>query len=317
MMFRMKRVEPAIWRGRELYLLDQRALPFETRYVRVETPDQAAEAIRDMVVRGAPLIGITGAFGVALAHLRGEDVELAARNIEKARPTAVNLSLAVARVAGSDDPVAEAERLYREETERCQALARHGAELLEPGSRVLTHCNTGALATGGVGTALGAIIHAFNTKGLKSVLVCETRPWLQGARLTAWELEMAGVPHWIIPDSAAAFFMSISKVDAVMIGADRIAANRDTANKIGSLSLALAANHFKVPFYVVAPTTSFDPNARTGADIPVEFRPEREVLECRETRIAHENARAMNPAFDVVPASLITAIITEEGVVEA
>jgi methylthioribose-1-phosphate isomerase len=283
-------------------LLDQRLLPGQEVEVSCTTPAEVAEAIRGMVVRGAPAIGITAAYGLALAALRGDDLALAEGALAASRPTAVNLPWALAQLR--DDPTPErARRLHEEEVDRCKRMAAHAAELI--GRRPLTHCNAGGLATGGYGSAVGALRAAWERGLVERVLVDETRPLLQGARLTAWELEQLGIPHAVIADSAAAAMMAAGEVDCVVTGADRIAANGDTANKIGTYSLAVVAHHHGIPLYVVAPTSTVDLDTPTGAGIPIEERDPAEVTE----RFA-----ARNPAFDVTPAELIAAIVTEDGV---
>jgi methylthioribose-1-phosphate isomerase len=285
-------------------LLDQRLLPLEEVEVRCETAAALAEAIEQMVVRGAPAIGVAAAYGIALAAARGEDVAEADRVLRSSRPTAVNLAWALDEMR--DDPSYEhARRIHADEVDRCRRMAAHTADLLAPGTRALTHCNAGGLATGGFGSAVGALLTGWERGLIAHVWVDETRPLLQGARLTAWELEAASIPHAVIADSAAASLMAAGKVDCVVTGADRIAANGDTANKIGTYSLAVLAGHHSIPLYVVAPTTTLDPATPDGAAIPIEERDPGEIT----TRFA-----ALNPAFDVTPADLITAIVTEEGV---
>jgi len=290
-------------------LLDQRRLPADVSYLECYSAAEVADAICTLAVRGAPAIGIAAAYGYALAAARGDDLEEAAAVLLASRPTAVNLPWAIAEMRrGEQGPAALAARalaLHEEEVERCRRMAGHAAGLLEPGTRALTHCNTGALATGGVGTALGAIREGFERGLVVHVLVDETRPLLQGARLTAWELERAGVPYSVVADSAAGSLMARGEVDAVLTGADRIAANGDAANKIGTYPLAVLAGHHGIPFYVVAPSSTVDLAARSGADIPIEERDPGEVS---------ERFHARNPAFDVTPAALATAIVTEEGV---
>jgi methylthioribose-1-phosphate isomerase len=298
--------------GDSVVLLDQRRLPDEEIELVCRSAADVATAIREMAVRGAPAIGIAAAYGYALAAIRGDDLEEAFDVLADARPTAVNLRWALdeLRLVG-DDPGALAERaraIHREEVERCRAMSEHAASLLAPGTRALTHCNAGGLATGGYGTALGALRSAWARGLLEHVLVDETRPLLQGARLTAWELTQAGIPHAVIADSAAASMFAAGDVDCVLTGADRIAANGDTANKIGTYGLAVLARHHGIPFYVVAPTSTIDLATATGAEIPIEERPASEVT----SRFA-----ARNPAFDVTPALLIDAIVTERGVHEA
>jgi methylthioribose-1-phosphate isomerase len=290
--------------GPAVVLLDQRRLPDEVVDVRCSTAAEVAHAIRDMAVRGAPAIGIAAAYGMALAAMRGDDLAEAERDLASSRPTAVNLPWALARMR--EDPTPERARaLHEEEVERCRKMAAHAAELFRPGTRALTHCNAGGLATGGYGSAVGALRAAAERGLLERVLVDETRPLLQGARLTAWELDRIGIPHAVIADSAAGSLMARGEVDLVITGADRIAANGDTANKIGTYSLAVLAAHHEIPFYVVAPTSTLDPATPDGSGIPIEERDPAEVT----TRFP-----ARNPAFDVTPAALIAAIVTEDGV---
>jgi len=290
--------------GPRVVLLDQRRLPDEEVDLVCETAADVAEAIRTLAVRGAPAIGVAAAYGMALTALRGDDLAEAERELASSRPTAVNLFWALEQMR--DDPTpARARALHADEVDRCKRMAAHAAELFAPGTRALTHCNAGGLATGGYGSAVGALRAAWERGLLASVLVDETRPLLQGARLTAWELEAVGIPHAVIADSAAASLMAQGEVDLIVTGADRIAANGDTANKIGTYSLAVLAKHHGIPFYVVAPTSTVDDATPTGADIPIEERDPAEVT----TRFT-----ARNPAFDVTPAALITAIVTEEGV---
>jgi methylthioribose-1-phosphate isomerase len=290
--------------GPKVVLLDQRRLPDEEVELECRTVDELVSAIRELAVRGAPAIGVAAAYGLALAAERGDDVEAAALALAAARPTAVNLAWALAEMRDEPTP-AHARQLHDQEVARCRAMAAHAAELFGPGTRALTHCNAGGLATGGYGSAVGALRAAWERGLLAHVWVDETRPLLQGSRLTAWELETAGIPHAVIADSAAAALMAAGEVDCVITGADRIAANGDTANKIGTYSLAVLAAHHELPFYVVAPTSTIDPATATGAEIPIEERSGSELT----TRFA-----ARNPAFDVTPAELITAIVTEHGV---
>ncbi len=284
--------------------LDQRKLPLEEVDVECFSAAEVAAAIRTMVVRGAPAIGIAAAYGYALAASGGEDLVAAERVLRESRPTAVNLGWALDEMRA--DPSAEhARAIHHDEVDRCRAMSAHAAALLAPGTRALTHCNAGGLATGGYGSAVGALLAAWERQVLEHVWVDETRPLLQGARLTAWELETAGIPHAVIADSAAASLMAAGEVDVIFTGADRIAANGDTANKIGTYGLAVLARHHEVPFYIVAPSSTVDHETATGAAIPIEERDPAEVT----ARFA-----ARNPAFDVTPADLITAIITEHGV---
>jgi len=285
-------------------LLDQRRLPDVEVEVECFSAQDVADAIQAMVVRGAPAIGIAAAYGYALAAARGEDLATADRVLRASRPTAVNLSCALDEMR--EDPSFERARiLHEDEVARCRRMAEHAVALIRPGTRALTHCNAGGLATGGYGSAVGALVAAHERNLLEHVWVDETRPLLQGARLTAWELEAAGVAHAVIADSAAASLMAAGAVDCVMTGADRIAANGDSANKIGTYGLAVLAHHHSIPFYVVAPTSTVDLATATGVAIPIEERAPAEIT---------SRFRARNPAFDVTPAALIAAIVTEAGV---
>jgi methylthioribose-1-phosphate isomerase len=285
-------------------VLDQRRLPDEELELRCESAADVAEAIRTLAVRGAPAIGVAAAYGYALAAERGEDLDAAYRVLAESRPTAVNLVWALEQM--HDDPTAKRARaLHLVEVDRCKRMGTHASALFGPGTKALTHCNAGGLATGGYGSAVGALRKAWEDGLLEYVWVDETRPLLQGSRLTAWELEALGIPHAVIADSAAAHLMSRGEVDCVVTGADRIAANGDAANKIGTYGLAVAAAHHALPLYIVAPTSTIDPATPTGSQIPIEERDGAEI-----------SARfpARNPAFDVTPAALIAAIVTEEGV---
>jgi methylthioribose-1-phosphate isomerase len=304
-----------------LVLLDQTRLPAERTERRYADWPEMVEAIRGMVVRGAPAIGIAAALGAAVAARRGRaEFEAACEGLAAARPTAVNLRWAVDRMRAEaagvgDDVLAQhleqaARELHREEVERCVAIGDHGAPLLGDGARVLTHCNAGALATAGYGTALGVVRSAHARDPRVTVWVDETRPLLQGARLTAWELAEDGISATLVTDSMAGWLMAQGKVDAVVVGADRIAANGDAANKIGTYALSVLARAHGVPFYVAAPTSTIDGSLASGAEIPIEHRAPAEV--------AGESGPAgvdvYNPAFDVTPAANITAIVTELGV---
>jgi methylthioribose-1-phosphate isomerase len=290
--------------GPRVVLLDQRRLPEEVVEVECRTAAEVADAIRTMVVRGAPAIGVAAAYGLALAARCGEELGEAERILAASRPTAVNLAWALAEMRDGPTPD-RARALHRAEVERCRRMAAHAAELFAPRTRALTHCNAGGLATAGYGSAVGALRAAWERGLLEHVLVDETRPLLQGARLTAWELEQAGIPHTVIADAAAASLMSGGEVDVVVTGADRIARNGDAANKIGTYALAVLAAHHELPLSVVAPTSTIDPATPDGGAIPIEERDPAEVT----TRFP-----ARNPAFDVTPAALIAAIVTEEGV---
>lgn len=322
------------WHDNRLRLLDQRSLPLTVTYLDIDSAQAAATAIRDMVVRGAPAIGIAAAYGVVLAarsryreappHWRtllAEDIAI----LNAARPTAVNLAWALARMrtridAGIDgDPtatlLAEAQAIHAEDVAANRHMGALGAALLGTGAGVLTHCNTGSLATGGYGTALGVIRAGMERGSVGAVFAGETRPWLQGARLTAWELVQDGIPATLIADSAAAHLMRQGKLQWVIVGADRIAANGDTANKIGTYQLAISARHHGVKFMVVAPTSTIDPATITGADIAIEDRPAHEVLQFNGMAHTAAEVVAWNPAFDVTPAALIDVLVTEKGVV--
>jgi len=297
-------VEPLRFEGGALLVLDQRALPEAERWIRCETVEQVAECIRTLAVRGAPAIGLAAAYGMALT----DDPEDAAELLRSTRPTAVNLAWALEECREARDPLEAARRLHREQDAADRRLARLGADLFERDTRALTHCNTGALATGGYGTACGVLRAAWEQGLLSEVWVDETRPLLQGARLTAWELRRAGIPHRVVADSAAGSLMTRGMVDRVVVGADRIAANGDVANKVGTYPLAVLAARHQVPFYVAAPLSTIDPATPDGDAIPIEERDPAEVL---------EGGEAFNPAFDVTPAELVTAIVTEAGVLEA
>ena len=298
------------WTGDALELLDQRLLPDKVAYVTCRTAAEVAVAIRDMVVRGAPAIGCAAAFGIAL-----DPAEASYDVLARSRPTAVNLFWALERMRRADDKRKEAEAIFAEDLAVCRAIGAHGAKLISQGARVLTYCNTGALATAGHGTALG-VIRSARDKGI-SVFACETRPYLQGARLTAWECLQEGIPCTLVTDNMAGHLMSRKEVDLVIVGADRIAANGDTANKIGTYTLAVLAKRHGLPFYVAAPLSSFDGTIADGSLIPIEERPADEVTGYRGTRWAPQGVAVRNPAFDVTPAELITAIICEKGIVEA
>ncbi|WP_062984506.1 bifunctional S-methyl-5-thioribose-1-phosphate isomerase/methylthioribulose 1-phosphate dehydratase [Nocardia anaemiae] len=322
-----------IWDDGALVTIDQRELPHEVRELRLSTVDQVIDAIKTLAIRGAPAIGIAGAFGVVIAtgaHTTDGVVDVAraeadAARIAEARPTAVNLAWAVRRVLpeiplGADAVLAEAQAMLAEDGRVNRAAATHAADLVQrlcPDRplRVLTHCNTGRLATTAYGTAIGAMRVLSERGAIENVLVDETRPLLQGARLTAWELAEAGIPHRLTIDSAAAWAMATGQVDCVLVGADRVSANGDVANKIGTYGLAIAANHHGIPFIVVAPESTRDPKMATGADIVVEQRAAAEVTGFGGVTTAPVGTEVFNPAFDVTPAELVTAVVTELGVV--
>jgi methylthioribose-1-phosphate isomerase len=302
------------WLGDRVRLIDQRRLPGELVMVDATTVDELCELIRTLAVRGAPALGAAGAMGVALAHVHGEDVHAAAEQLIATRPTAVNLAWAARLAAASEDPVATAQQIADDDVASCTAIGAHGAALVSDGARVLTHCNAGALACVGFGTAIGVIRAAAEGGRKLSVWVDETRPVLQGARLTAWELDRLGIPCTVVPDVMAASLMASGDVDLVVVGADRIAANGDVANKIGTYGLAVLANHHGIPFYVAAPRSTVDLDCPDGRSIPVEERAQDEVHELAGVRLTPPGAVAQNRAFDVTPAALVTAWITEDGV---
>ena len=303
------------WTGDTLELLDQRSLPQETVYVVCRTAAQTADAIRDMVVRGAPAIGCAAAFGLALEALRGGDLAAAEKVLAASRPTAVNLFWALDRMRGVADAALEAVAIYEEDIAANRRMGELGAGLIADGARIMTHCNAGALATAGHGTALGVIRSARDAGKRVSVIANETRPYLQGARLTAWEMVQENIPVALITDNMAGHLISRGEVDLIIVGADRIAANGDAANKIGTYTLAVLAQRHRIPFYVAAPLSTFDAKLADGSAIPIEERPAAEVTGYRGMRWAADGVQVYNPAFDVTPADLITAIITERGVV--
>jgi len=317
--------ETVSWKGDHLEILDQRKLPEEVSFLRCFCLEDVAQAIETLAVRGAPAIGIAAAYGVALAGSKNEqELRQALERLERTRPTAVNLFWALKRMqkcAGEkgfsrDALLEEAQALHREDIETNRRIGFWGQTLLARESVVMTHCNAGALATGGYGTALGVIRAAREQGKSISVFACEARPVLQGARLTAWELAEDGFDVTLICDSAAAWVMKREALDAVVVGADRIAANGDTANKIGTYALALAARRHGIPFYVAAPTSTFDPACAGGDEIPIETRDAEEIRRLPGNGRVPEEVRVYNPAFDVTPASLITAFFTETGVLE-
>ncbi|HXG05151.1 MAG TPA: S-methyl-5-thioribose-1-phosphate isomerase [Candidatus Binatia bacterium] len=329
-------IRPVRWAGDRLLLLDQTRLPLEEVERACPTWEEVAEAIRTLVVRGAPAIGVAAAFGVVLAALRSPattfegllgDLDAAVKGLAATRPTAVNLFWALERMqraalAARGRPVdevrarllAEARAILEEDVAANRALGEHGAALVPSGARILTHCNAGALATAGYGTALGVVRSAHARGKVALVWVDETRPVLQGARLTAWECVREGIPHRLVADTVAASLMARGQVDLVITGADRIAANGDTANKIGTYGLAVLAHHHRIPFYVAAPFSTIDPALPSGDAIPIEERDAGEVRALGGRPTAPADSPVYNPAFDVTPAALITAIVTERGV---
>jgi len=314
---------PFFFENHILSILDQRMLPEREAWIHCVEAGEVAQAIRTLAVRGAPAIGIAAAYGCALAARSGRNsLEKAAQTLIEARPTAVNLSWAVRRVLDAlkgvpesvlyDAALNEAREIWEEEKRANEAMARIGAALFPDGKAcsVLTHCNAGSLATGGIGTALGVVRKLYEQGKLLRVYMDETRPLLQGARITAYEMHRLGIPATLITDSMAGWLMKLGRIDAVIVGADRIARNLDAANKIGTYSLAVLARSHGIPFYVAAPLSTFDPHIATGAEIPIEERHEGEVLSFQGCRCAPE-VDVFNPAFDVTGHELITAVITE------
>lgn len=316
-------IRAVTWTDGVLRLLDQRRLPFVETWLDCRNADEVAAAIRDLVVRGAPAIGIAAAWGVVLAARQGADLDAAIARLRAARPTAVNLMWALdrmrARSAAGADAAAlerEAQSIQDEDLAANRRMGELGAALIAPGSSVLTHCNTGSLATAGFGTALGVIRAGYANGKIAQVYAGETRPWLQGARLTMWELLRDGIPAKLIADSVASHLMKSGAVQWVIVGADRIAANGDTANKIGTYQLAIAARHHGVKFMVVAPSSTVDMHTATGADIEIELRDPAELFAVGGQRTVVAGAQAWNPVFDVTPHELIDAIVSERGVIE-
>ena len=319
------------WDGDALLLLDQRQLPVRTAWIRCSTADEVAAAISQLVVRGAPAIGVTAAYGLALAVRQDPElngIERAAADLVAARPTAVNLAWAVRRLLTrvrdlpaqerAEAALAEARAVQAEDEDACLRMARNGASLFKDDRvEILTHCNTGALATAGIGTALGVVREVFSRGRLARLWMCEARPVQQGARLTAWEAEREGLPATLICDTAAGAVLSQRPIAAVIVGADRIAADGSTANKIGTYQLAVLAARHGVPFYVVAPTSTVDLDLPDGSSIPIEERDADEVRRVRGLQVAPPAIDVFNPAFDVTPPDLVAAIITEGGVARA
>lgn len=337
------KVKSLYFKNNKLYVLNQKLLPHKIRYAVCRSHKEVASAIKDMIIRGAPAIGCAAAYGFYLGSTENKFnkpehlfryLEKVSAHLVSARPTAVNLSWAVERMCEkvkseslkvkSDDRIAvaqivekllsEAHKILKEDIAINKKIGDLGAKLLKKNSVVLTHCNAGALATAGYGTALGIIRSAYRQGKIKRVFVDETRPYLQGARLTAWELAEENIPHYLITDDMAGYFMSKKMIDAVIVGADRIAANGDTANKIGTYQLAVLAKYHKIPFYVAAPSSTLDPSKKSGRQIPIEERPREEVIFINGEPIAPSKTEALHPAFDVTPSWLITAIVTEKGV---
>jgi len=324
------------WKDGSLHLLDQRELPFKKTYVRCRTVKDVAVAIRNMTVRGAPLIGIVAAYGVVLGirevivskrRFTSRDMDRIYQKLSATRPTAVNLSWALKRMKDAygrsrddldmpDSMLQEAISIHVEDIENNRMLSLYGAELIDDGDTILTHCNAGALATGGYGTALG-VIRAAHESGKKiKVIATETRPYLQGARLTVWELYQEGIPVELIPDNNVGFLASNKGIDKVITGADRIALNGDTANKVGTFMIALAAHRFRIPFFIAAPVSTFDPNIGNGTYIPIEERGGEEVKYLKDQLLTVKDVKARYYSFDITPAQLITNFITEKGIIE-
>ncbi len=299
-------------------LIDQRMLPAKFEIYEAKSTEDVAYAIKEMVVRGAPAIGITAAYGMAQAWLNKWNIEEVFEKLRNTRPTAHDLFFALKRMKeateSGEDAVKKANEYAEDIIGRCEKIGEHGEKLIQDGYRILTHCNAGALAVGDWGTATAPIRKAHRKGKRIFVWVDETRPRLQGARLTAWEMVQEGIEHAVIADNAAGYFMRKGEVDMVIVGADRITANGDVANKIGTYEKAVVAHENGIPFYVAAPISTFDFSLNTGGEIPIEERREDEVLFCRECRIAPKESRARNPAFDVTPARYITGIITERGI---
>lgn len=307
------------WSENRLLMLDQRALPLNEVWLELNHPAAVAEAIRDMAVRGAPAIGVAAAYGMALAALRGEDWDASRKLLAESRPTAVNLFWALERMDQLADrsagtALAEAKAIEAEDRAMNERIGAHGAGLVPKGARALTICNTGSLATAGHGTALGILRTAFAEGKLQKVYACETRPRQQGLRLTAYELKQDGIPFAAIADSVAGPLMAKGEIDFVVAGADRIARNGDTANKVGTYTLAVLAARHGIPFYIAAPSSTFDASISDGASIPIEERAAEELTEIEGRRIAPLDIPVYNPAFDVTPAELIAAIVSEKGV---
>ena len=310
----------AVWfENGKVRMVDQRELP--ARIVLVDFDDylEIAEAIRNMTTRGAPSIGATAAYAMCMAALKGCDLDKASKDIKAARPTANDLFYAVdymyGKLMAGEDPIVSADGYAQMMVDKCNMIGEYGSELIKDGMKLMTHCNAGALATVDVGTALAPMRQAWEQGKRVFVYASETRPRLQGMQLTAWELNQEGIDHAIIPDGASAYYMA-QGVDMIITGADRIAENGDFANKIGTCDKAIVAKHFGIPFYVAAPISTFDFSTKTGKDIVIEQRAEEEVTMVKDIRIAPVGSKALNPAFDVTPAELVTGFITEKGILK-
>ncbi len=315
------------WEGDALWILDQRKLPGSIVWIKARQAETVARAIESLAVRGAPAIGVAAAYGVALAALQRNTTQerllATMARLAKTRPTGYNLYQALGRMSAavSLSPrnlttrvVRLAKQIHRDDARSCLAMARHGVSVMKRGERILTYCHTGALATGGIGTALGAIKLGYQRGKVREVFACETRPVGQGARLTVWECTQAGIPVTLICDNMAAALMQSGRVTRVMVGADRVARNGDTSNKIGTLSIANLAHNYGIPFHIVAPTTTFDLSLKSGRDIPIEERDPEEVTRSTPGLKKVRGFRVWNPAFDVTPVKLITSHITDAGV---
>lgn len=326
-MRKIKDIRPLKFEDGYLFVINQLKLPKELQWVKLSNIEDYEKAIKDMVVRGAPLIGIVGAYGFYQGIKDKLPSQEVYNRLKNTRPTAVNLFWALDRMLSFYEKykeekdiveklLKEAQRIEIEDYHANRMIGGYGEVLLPKKANVLTHCNTGALATSGWGTALGVIRSAWENDKDITVFVDETRPYLQGSRLTAWELIQEGIPHYIITDSSSGFLMSKKKIDAIVVGADRITANGDTANKIGTYTLSVLAKHHNIPFYVAAPTSTFDLTIEKGEDIPIEERSQDEVKNCHCCPVAPEHSKALNYSFDITPAENITAIITEKGIIE-
>jgi len=326
-----KVVEPIEWKNGWVRFLDQRLLPHSEKWIETNDWQEIFKSIENLSIRGAPLIGIAAALAIAAEAYRVEYnldrrslIIKAVNSLRYARPTAVNLSWAMGKMldtfnnSSDNDLVFDLEKcalaLWQSEKRRCIQIGKFGEKIIPKDAYVLTICNTGALATGGIGTALGVVYTAVSRGKSVEVFASETRPLLQGSRLTAWELKKAGIPVTLIVDSATGWLLSQNAIDLCIIGADRIAANGDTANKIGSYPLAVLCQRHKVPFYIAAPTSTIDPDTPNGAEIPIEHRQKSEVLNFFDLYAVIDDAEVLNPAFDIVPAELITGIITDKGI---
>lgn len=333
---KLKDIRPIEVKDQKLIVLNQLKLPHTEEWIELSTYEEVAKAIKDMVIRGAPLIGIVGAYGFAIGIKNLieegkplEEAKTVLNILKNTRPTAVNLFWALDRMWKKFEKwkeekteaelikalFKEANRIDLEDYHANKSIGGYGQVLIPKKANILTHCNTGALATSGWGTALGVIRSAFEDGKDITVFVDETRPYLQGARLTAWELEQEGIPHYLITDNSAGFLISKGMIDVIIVGADRITANGDVANKIGTYTLSVLAKHHNIPFYVAAPTSTFDLETQSGQDIPIEERNENEVKTCGGYKIAPEKTKALNYSFDITPAENITAIITEKGLI--